>query len=152
MTQTFKIAVLAGDGIGPEITEQAMRVLTLIEQKRDVVFDCQAAEFGASAYFSTGKSFPDATKKACDEADAILKGPIGLNHILVRHEGVKRADDVTRSREEACIRAMEALEKLKAGDDWDEVVADYSDERGAATRSGSLGEALHVLTALRAGP
>ena len=80
MAQTYKIAVLAGDGIGPEITEQALRVLTLIEQKRDVQFDCQHAEFGASAYFSTGKSFPDATKKACDEADAILKGPIGLSH------------------------------------------------------------------------
>ncbi len=69
MTQSYNIAVLAGDGIGPEITTQALRVLTLIEQKRDVVFDCQTAEFGASAYFSTGKSFPDATKKACDEAD-----------------------------------------------------------------------------------
>lgn len=80
MTQTYKIAVLAGDGIGPEITEQALRVLTLIEQKREVVFDCRAAEFGASAYFATGKSFPDATKQACDEADAILKGPIGLSH------------------------------------------------------------------------
>jgi len=80
MTQTYKIAVLAGDGIGPEITEQALRVLKLIEQKRDVVFDCQEAEFGASAYFSTGKSFPEATIKACDEADAILKGPIGLSH------------------------------------------------------------------------
>ena len=80
MAQTHKIAVLAGDGIGPEITEQALRVLTLIEQKRDVQFDCQHAEFGASAYFSTGKSFPDATIKACDEADAILKGPIGLSH------------------------------------------------------------------------
>lgn len=80
MTKTYKIAVLAGDGIGPEITEQALRVLSLVEQKRDVVFDCEQVEFGASAYFSTGKSFPEATKKACDEADAILKGPIGLNH------------------------------------------------------------------------
>ena len=61
MTQTYKIAVLAGDGIGPEITEQALRVLKLIESKRDVKFDCEEAEFGASAYFSTGKSFPDAT-------------------------------------------------------------------------------------------
>ena len=80
MAQTYKIAVLAGDGIGPEITQQALRVLKLVEQKRDVHFDCQEAEFGASAYFSTGKSFPDATKKACDDADAILKGPIGLSH------------------------------------------------------------------------
>ena len=75
MAATYKVAVLAGDGIGPEITQQALRVLRLIEQKRDVIFACEEAEFGAAAYFSTGKAFPDATKKACDEADAILKGP-----------------------------------------------------------------------------
>lgn len=80
MTQTHTIAILAGDGIGPEITEQALRVLTLIEQKRDVKFDCVEAEFGASAYFSTGKSFPEATKAICTSADAVLKGPIGLSH------------------------------------------------------------------------
>ena len=80
MAPTYKIAVLPGDGIGPEITRQALRVLKLIEQKRDIVFACQEAEFGAAAYFSTGKAFPDATKKACDQADAILKGPIGLSH------------------------------------------------------------------------
>src|SRR5690606_10071288 len=80
MTQTYKIAVLAGDGIGPEITEQALRVLKLIEQKRDVKFDCIDAPFGASAYFSHGKSFPEETQALCDSADAILKGPIGLSH------------------------------------------------------------------------
>jgi len=80
MTQTYTIAVLAGDGIGPEITVQALRVLDLIEQKRDVKFKCIDAPFGASAYFSHGKSFPDITKELCDSADAILKGPIGLSH------------------------------------------------------------------------
>ncbi len=80
MTQTYKIAVLAGDGIGPEITEQAIRVLKLIESKRDVNFECIDAAFGASAYFSHGKSFPEETIAICDEADAILKGPIGLSH------------------------------------------------------------------------
>ena len=80
MTQTHTIAILAGDGIGPEITEQALRVLRLIEQKRDVKFNCVEAEFGASAYFSTGKSFPEATKAICTSADAVLKGPIGLSH------------------------------------------------------------------------
>ncbi|MBT6027201.1 MAG: 3-isopropylmalate dehydrogenase, partial [Porticoccaceae bacterium] len=54
MAETYKVAVLAGDGIGPEITQQALRVLRLIEQKRDVVFACDEVEFGAAAYFSTG--------------------------------------------------------------------------------------------------
>ena len=80
MTQSYKVAVLAGDGIGPEITEQALRVLKVIETKRDVTFECVEAPFGASAYFSDGKSFPVKTQELCDEADAILKGPIGLSH------------------------------------------------------------------------
>jgi 3-isopropylmalate dehydrogenase len=80
MTQTYTIAILAGDGIGPEITEQAVRVLKLIEQKRDVTFNCVPAEFGASAYFSVGKSFPQETQDICNTADAVLKGPIGLSH------------------------------------------------------------------------
>ncbi|KZY81873.1 3-isopropylmalate dehydrogenase, partial [Oleiphilus sp. HI0069] len=74
------MAVLAGDGIGPEITEQALPVLKLIDEKRDVVFDCIDGPFGASAYFSHGKSFPQETIDLCDTADAILKGPIGLSH------------------------------------------------------------------------
>ncbi len=80
MTQKYTIAILAGDGIGPEITEQAVRVLKLIETKRDVTFDCIDAPFGASAYFTDGKSFPEKTQQLCATADAVLKGPIGLSH------------------------------------------------------------------------
>lgn len=78
MTQ-YTIAVLDGDGIGPEIIAEAMKVLKEIEQHSDVTFNCQHLPFGAAAYFSHGKSFPEETKAACDKADAILKGPIGLN-------------------------------------------------------------------------
>ena len=65
---------------------------------------------------------------------------IGLRHILVRHVDSKRADGVTRTREQACLRALEALEKLQATSDWDAVVAEYSDEKGAAGRHGSIGD------------
>ena len=65
---------------------------------------------------------------------------ISVNHILVKHVAAKRApESVTRTREEACLRALEALGKLKSGSDFDQLVADYSDEEGAATRSGSVG-------------
>jgi len=65
---------------------------------------------------------------------------IGLRHVLVRHANAKRAEGVQRSREEACLRALEALEKLESSGDWDAVVAEYSDEKGAAARHGSLGD------------
>jgi hypothetical protein len=56
---------------------------------------------------------------------------IDVAHILVRHAGVKEAGDVTRTREEACLRAVEAREKLFAGAEWDAVYAEYSDSKGA---------------------
>lgn len=77
---TYKIAILAGDGIGPEIMEEGIKVLKVIEARNDVTFDLVEAPFGASAWFSHGSSFPDETKALVDEADAVVKGPIGLNH------------------------------------------------------------------------
>ncbi|MFW5443292.1 MAG: 3-isopropylmalate dehydrogenase [Methylococcaceae bacterium] len=78
--KNYKIAVLAGDGIGPEITAEAVKVLKLVEQRNDVSFELIPALFGACAYFETGDAFPQETKDICDNADAILKGPIGLSH------------------------------------------------------------------------
>lgn len=76
----YKIAILAGDGIGPEITAEAVKVLKVIEERNDVTFELMPAAFGACAYFESGSAFPHQTKAICDEADAILKGPIGLSH------------------------------------------------------------------------
>ncbi|MFI3155076.1 MAG: 3-isopropylmalate dehydrogenase [Methylococcaceae bacterium] len=78
--KNYKIAVLAGDGIGPEITREAIKVLKLIEERNDVSFELLPAAFGACAYFESGDAFPQATIDICDQADAILKGPIGLSH------------------------------------------------------------------------
>ncbi|MBU2643498.1 3-isopropylmalate dehydrogenase [bacterium] len=78
--KNFKIAVLAGDGIGPEIMNQALKVLELVEKRNDVSFELMQGNFGACAYFSDGKAFPDKTIAMCDEADTILKGTIGLGH------------------------------------------------------------------------
>jgi 3-isopropylmalate dehydrogenase len=76
----YKIAVLAGDGIGPEITQEALKVLKVVEERNDVAFELMPALFGACAYFATGDAFPQETIAICDQADAILKGPIGLSH------------------------------------------------------------------------
>jgi 3-isopropylmalate dehydrogenase len=73
------IAVLEGDGIGPEIVREAVKVLRAVEQKHHHHFTLNYAPFGASAYFSEGSPFPENTKKICDEADVIIKGPVGLS-------------------------------------------------------------------------
>ena len=80
MTNAYKIAVLPGDAIGPEIMAQAVRVFDVLQKHRDVSFELIEAPFGAGAYFNNGKAFPDETKDICDSADSILKGPVGLSH------------------------------------------------------------------------
>lgn len=78
--RSYKLAILAGDGIGPEITREAVKVLKAIEERNDLRFELLDAPFGGQAYFDHGHSFPEQTKAICDEADAILKGPIGLSY------------------------------------------------------------------------
>lgn len=80
MTNAYKVAILEGDAIGPEIMAQAVRVFDVLASKRDVAFELMPAPFGAGAYFEHGKAFPDSTKAVCDEVDAILKGPVGLSY------------------------------------------------------------------------
>ena len=73
------LAVLEGDGIGPEITREGVKVLRTIEKKFDHEFTLTYAPFGAASYFEEGSPFPDKTKEICDQADAIIKGPVGLS-------------------------------------------------------------------------
>jgi hypothetical protein len=65
---------------------------------------------------------------------------ITAKHILVKYAGAKKAaPSVTRTREEACLRALEAREKLQQGMSFADAVTSYSEEPGAATREGTLG-------------
>src|SRR5256886_4155387 len=72
------IAVLGGDGIGPEVMAPALEVLRKIEATSDLMFRSTEAPAGANHYLATGKSMPDTTVRLCDEADAILLGACGL--------------------------------------------------------------------------
>jgi 3-isopropylmalate dehydrogenase len=72
-SMTHEIAVLPGDGIGPEITEQAVRVLRALPI--DLVLD--TAPVGGAAYDAAGKPLPDATLRLAKESDAILFGAVG---------------------------------------------------------------------------
>jgi parvulin-like peptidyl-prolyl isomerase len=65
---------------------------------------------------------------------------IGVRHVLVKYQGAKNAAaTITRSREDACLRALEARDKILGGADFDAIVTEYSDEPGAADRRGSVG-------------
>tara|TARA_R110002096_G_scaffold435224_3_gene659831 strand:+ start:16215 stop:17330 length:1116 start_codon:yes stop_codon:yes gene_type:complete len=72
-----RIAVLAGDGIGPEVIKQARKVLDAIAQKFHHEFTYDYALVGAIAIDETGNPLPDDTIEACRIADAVLFGAIG---------------------------------------------------------------------------
>ena len=73
---TKQIAILRGDGIGPEIVAQAVRVLDkLIEQGLDVQY--QYAPLGGEAYDQYGSPYPEFTQNICRAADAVLLGAVG---------------------------------------------------------------------------
>ncbi|MDR0815426.1 MAG: 3-isopropylmalate dehydrogenase [Bacteroidales bacterium] len=72
-----RIAVLAGDGIGPEVVEQALKVVKAIERKYDLHFEYTPALVGAVAIDEAGNPYPDATHEICMHSDAVLFGAIG---------------------------------------------------------------------------
>ena len=79
---TFHIAVLPGDGIGPEVMAPALEVLRKVEATTPgLKFRFSAAPAGAGHYRDTGQSLPESTVKLCREADAILLGACGLPQV-----------------------------------------------------------------------
>lgn len=72
-----KIAVLAGDGIGPEIMAEALRVLDACEKKFGFSTERTRADVGGIAIDLHGKALPEQTIEACKNADAILFGSVG---------------------------------------------------------------------------
>lgn len=73
----FKIGVLAGDGIGPEIVEQGIKVMDAIGAKFGHNFNYTSALVGAIAIDETGNPYPDETHQVCLDSDAVLFGAIG---------------------------------------------------------------------------
>ena len=73
----LKIAVLAGDGIGPEITEQAIKVINAVCQKNNHTPQYTYALTGAAAIDKVGDPYPEETHRICMDSDAVLFGAIG---------------------------------------------------------------------------
>jgi 3-isopropylmalate dehydrogenase len=73
----IKVAVVGGEGIGPEVTAQSHRVLNWFATKRNIPMVLREAQYGLIPYLATGKVLPQDTAEAMDEADAILWGATG---------------------------------------------------------------------------
>jgi 3-isopropylmalate dehydrogenase len=74
---SFKIAVLPGDGIGPEVMAEARRVLAVAEKKFGFQLALSEARVGGIAIDVDGRALPEETLRVCGESDAILFGSVG---------------------------------------------------------------------------
>jgi 3-isopropylmalate dehydrogenase len=77
MTQNYRITLLPGDGIGPEIMSVAVDVLKIVGQRFDISFEFQTALIGGAAIDATGEPLPAATLYTCRNSDAVLLAAIG---------------------------------------------------------------------------
>lgn len=76
--KTFNIAALAGDGIGPEVMREAIKVLRATEKKFGFTLNITEAPVGWAGIDAAGKALPDATLALCKQSDSILFGSVGL--------------------------------------------------------------------------
>ena len=94
------IAVLAGDGVGTEVTAQAVRVLQTVAERGDHEFEFRNALIGGIAIDETGEPLPFATREIVTRADAVLLGAVG---------GPKWSDPSARVRPEQGLLGLRAL-------------------------------------------
>lgn len=73
----YKLAVLAGDGIGPEVMAEALKVLNVIEKVHGISFELNEYDVGGCAIDNHGHALPEYTLAGCEQAAAILFGSIG---------------------------------------------------------------------------
>jgi len=73
----IKIAVLPGDGIGPEIIKESLKIIESVSEKIDIKFNYKFCDVGAIAIDKYNNPLPDETLKICKESDAVLFGAIG---------------------------------------------------------------------------
>ncbi|MEC9423400.1 MAG: isocitrate/isopropylmalate family dehydrogenase, partial [Nitrospinota bacterium] len=77
MKTEFNITVLPGDGIGPEVISEAIKVIKRIESKLSLKLNLNQALVGGAAYEATGHPLPDATLDIAKKADGVLLGAVG---------------------------------------------------------------------------
>ena len=77
MSQEFNITVLPGDGIGPEVIREAIKILKIVENKKGLKLNLTEAPVGGAGYEASGHPLPEDTLKSAMNADAVLLGAVG---------------------------------------------------------------------------
>jgi len=77
MSKTYKLAILPGDGTGPEVVAEGRKVLDVVAKKFDLKFDSTEYDLGGARYLKTGELVPETVLAELEKVDAIFLGAIG---------------------------------------------------------------------------
>jgi 3-isopropylmalate dehydrogenase len=105
MTTTLDIAVLPGDGIGPEITHEAVRVLKRLSDQGHFALTLEEAPVGGAGYRASGHPLPAATLALAKSADAILFGSVGDFSLDTLPRELRPEQAILGLRKELCLFA-----------------------------------------------
>ena len=124
MTTSYKLLVLPGDGIGPEVMKEALKVASCIEDMSSVNFEIDQDEIGGAAYDKYGSPLSDETLKKAKNSHAVLLGAVGgskwdnLDFSLKPEQGLlrirKELDLFANLRPALCFESMVEASSLKA--------------------------------------
>src|ERR1043166_4289689 len=113
----FKIAALAGDGIGPEVMAEAIKVLRAVARKFSLPFQISPAPVGWAGIDAAGRALPDNTLALCQKSDAILFGSVGLpdrDPTVPKEERPERAALLRLRKEFSLFANLRPVKLLKA--------------------------------------
>ena len=116
-SKNFKIAMLAGDGIGPEVMREAIKVLRVVEKQFGFSLGITEAPVGWAGIDAAGKALPDDTLALCKRSDAILFGSVGLpdrDPTIAKEERPERAALLRLRREFGLFANLRPVSLLKA--------------------------------------
>jgi 3-isopropylmalate dehydrogenase len=113
----FKIAALSGDGIGPEVMREAIKIVRATEKKFDFTLEITEAPVGWAGIDSAGQALPDTTLALCKNSDAILFGSVGLpdrDPTIPKEERPERAALLRLRKEFALFANLRPVQLPKA--------------------------------------
>ena len=116
-SKNFKIAALAGDGIGPEVMREAIKILRTVKKRFGVGLEITEAPIGWAGIDAAGKALPDATLALCKRSDAILFGSVGLpdrDPTVRKEERPERAALLRMRKEFGLFANLRPVKLLKA--------------------------------------
>ena len=124
MSKLYKLLILSGDGIGPEVMDEVIKVAKCVEEKSDVVFEIQKDDIGGAAYDRYGVPLSDETLAKAKESHAVLLGAVGgekwdnLDFSLRPEQGLlsirKEMDLFANLRPALCFESMVDASSLKS--------------------------------------